>query len=457
MTAFEDFVNTELPQRATMLTSSNTGGFTGDPNGGGAPAKVQVAPKGTWFLDDASGDLWQKLIQTTPTSWTLVGGSVGSGWQDDGTFLRLINTADNVTIGGTTDPGFKLHVQDTVFPVAKLERTGFTTDDLAGSLVLKGTSATNRGDGFGSSIQFRWEDDTSGEIEAGVIGSVRDGSDTDNSLVFYTSNGGSPVERWRVKSNGSIIPSADTVYDIGSPLLGIRQVHASGFHAPVTFSINTEFGGTVTQWTIDGGGASAGKFVPGGSNPNPHIGSASNPITRMHLSGYSELSEIAAPAAPSANFGRLYVKDVAGVTRVFLKTDVNDFDLTAGSGGSASTVSVFGLTTTGLAAGDCGYVSADNTISLSDSSNISTARFHGVNDGVASTMIVQGVVVVNFVSSLTLTAGDPVYLSTTPGKATNVAPISGVDAQIGIVQDASTYVGSQDALVLIQVKSPVQL
>lgn len=69
MSAFEDFVNIELPQRAAMLTSANTGA-TGDPNASTLP-KVKNAPKGTWFIDDVTGDLWQKLEQSDPTSWTL--------------------------------------------------------------------------------------------------------------------------------------------------------------------------------------------------------------------------------------------------------------------------------------------------------------------------------------------------------------------------------------------------
>jgi hypothetical protein len=67
-TQFEIFVNTELPQRAVMLTSANTSGYTGDPNLSGL-AKMNFAPEGTWFIDDATGNLWQKLIQTVPTSW----------------------------------------------------------------------------------------------------------------------------------------------------------------------------------------------------------------------------------------------------------------------------------------------------------------------------------------------------------------------------------------------------
>lgn len=53
-------------------------------------------------------------------------------------------------------------------------------------------------------------------------------------------------------------------------------------------------------------------------------------------SGYVDLNEMSAPASPAANFGRLYVKDVGGITSLFFKTyagtDTNL--LTAGSGGT---------------------------------------------------------------------------------------------------------------------------
>lgn len=68
MSAFETFVNTELPQRAVMLTAYNTGGYTGDPRAATLD-KIKFAPKGTWFIDEDTGDLWQKLVQLDPTAW----------------------------------------------------------------------------------------------------------------------------------------------------------------------------------------------------------------------------------------------------------------------------------------------------------------------------------------------------------------------------------------------------
>lgn len=68
MTAFEDFVNLELPQRAVMLTFASTG-YAGDPRLSVAP-KINLAPIGTWFIDDNTEDVWQKSGPTA-SEWEL--------------------------------------------------------------------------------------------------------------------------------------------------------------------------------------------------------------------------------------------------------------------------------------------------------------------------------------------------------------------------------------------------
>jgi hypothetical protein len=92
-TAFEIFVNTELPQRAVMLTDLNTGGYVGNPNSA-VLDKIKYAPKGTWFIDATSGNLWQKLEQTDPSSW--VNRSTGGGGVE-----RYYNQALTGDIDGT--------------------------------------------------------------------------------------------------------------------------------------------------------------------------------------------------------------------------------------------------------------------------------------------------------------------------------------------------------------------
>lgn len=72
MSAFEDFVNLELPRRPVMLTQSITG-FDGDPNTGGPPALVANAPLGSFFLR-ATGTVLYKKNSSSPGTWEIVGG-----------------------------------------------------------------------------------------------------------------------------------------------------------------------------------------------------------------------------------------------------------------------------------------------------------------------------------------------------------------------------------------------
>jgi hypothetical protein len=136
-------------------------------------------------------------------------------------------------------------------------------------------------------------------------------------------------------------------------------------------------------------------------------------------------------------------------------------------GGANGQLSVSGLTTAaftpvtdnGLAA----YISSNSTISKANATAISTARFYGIYEGTAGSAVVQGMVSdAVFIASLTLTAGQPIYLSTTAGKFTNdvsAFATGNVVAEVGILVDALTYNGTSDFLAkfLIQPKAPIIL
>lgn len=103
MTAFEDFLQLELPRRSALLTLGITG-YDGDPNDGGAPSIIQNAPFGTWFREETLARWWRK----TETVWEQqnVGGGptgpqtipeVGIATQEDMTW-----TVDYAT--GTSPP-----------------------------------------------------------------------------------------------------------------------------------------------------------------------------------------------------------------------------------------------------------------------------------------------------------------------------------------------------------------
>jgi hypothetical protein len=91
MSAFEDFVNLELPQRPVMSTAANTG-YDGDPNAVGAPSKIQNSPVGTFFIQYTANKLWQK--RGGPGTWEEIGGG-GSGLSYlDRNLAALVTTTD---------------------------------------------------------------------------------------------------------------------------------------------------------------------------------------------------------------------------------------------------------------------------------------------------------------------------------------------------------------------------
>jgi hypothetical protein len=77
VSAFETFVNTELPRRSAHLTVSITG-YDGDPNNVAAPDILKNSPQGTWYQRESPENVWyRKQIGGSPgaTSWTVPGGS----------------------------------------------------------------------------------------------------------------------------------------------------------------------------------------------------------------------------------------------------------------------------------------------------------------------------------------------------------------------------------------------
>jgi hypothetical protein len=94
-----------------------------------------------------------------------------------------------------------------------------------------------------------------------------------------------------------------------------------------------------------------------------------------------------------------------------------------------------GLTTTGFSAGD--VVQVTSNLTLAKASNQLTTPIVGVYDGVAGSVVREGIVVATFVSGLTLLNGDAVYLSSTAGQLTNVKPLYDCIHEIGVIVDAT--------------------
>lgn len=126
----------------------------------------------------------------------------------------------------------------------------------------------------------------------------------------------------------------------------------------------------------------------------------------------------------------------------------------------APQVVVTGLTTTGLADGDFAYLSSNNTVSKTDSSAIASSRCLGANEGTAGKVTTGGFIEnAKMVTGLTVSAGQPVYLAggADAGKLTNVAPGSGVVAEVGLIADTTNYAGSTTCKIALQIKAPIIL
>lgn len=74
MTAFEDFVNGEIPKRSVLLTTTSTG-YDGDPNSLAAPDIIKNSPLGTYYREPTAGIWWRK----SETVWEEQGGGPGGG------------------------------------------------------------------------------------------------------------------------------------------------------------------------------------------------------------------------------------------------------------------------------------------------------------------------------------------------------------------------------------------
>lgn len=95
MSAFESFVNLELPRRSAHLTVG-IAGYDGDPNDVAAPAILKNSPQGTWYLRETPAKVWyRKEIGGVggATSWVVPGGS-GSA-----SFTFAANCPSGATVG----------------------------------------------------------------------------------------------------------------------------------------------------------------------------------------------------------------------------------------------------------------------------------------------------------------------------------------------------------------------
>lgn len=104
----------------------------------------------------------------------------------------------------TTDTlnALALAVENTVADnrAAVLTITTATTAAAAAALTLKRKTSGNMAAGFGPGIDFRIEDDTSGDLVAAQIFGTRDSADNTGALKIFLNSAGSITERLRIQN-----------------------------------------------------------------------------------------------------------------------------------------------------------------------------------------------------------------------------------------------------------------
>lgn len=243
------------------------------------------------------------------------------------------------------------------------------------------------------------------------------------------------------------------------------QVTTSAGALTITSAAAATWSTSAGALTVNGTG---GINIQGGGFTTAIVNSTGTQIT-VQAGGTLNTTSTGNINLPNNGSARFQVEGVAVSANV---TAANLGTLTASSTSDASALHTHNnlvggrLIRSGLtlwatpAAGEVGYLSANNTAAKTDSTAIGTARFFGVYDGTAGQLVTNGVVSMGYILGLTsLTAGAPAYLSTTVGKITKTAPSSGVVAEVGILVDGTGYdnvLGSAHP-VAIQVKAPVIL
>ena len=256
------------------------------------------------------------------------------------------------------------------------------------------------------------------------------------------------------------------------------SVTISGGDAGTAGAAGGANGGNVT---VDGGlktgSGTNGSVTVGGTNASS-IGIGRSGITTSLTGtitvqasstlGTTSSGNINLPQNANARFNIEGAATTAGVTAANLNTltDTSNADaLHTHSAVAAGNLVIAGLTTTGLAAGDFGYISANGVLSLTNSAAAASSRMHGCNVGTVGSMTVGGQVVAKFTTvGGSPSPGAPVFLANLAddtnagaGKLTATAPTTGVVAEVGLCVNNSNYAGAKTTVVLLQPKAIIQL
>lgn len=243
-----------------------------DPDGGNIRFLRSHGTEGSETIvsnNDETGHIWFKghdgsAHQNMASIVASVDGAPGAGdmpgrlefWTTPvGTSIEVermrIDNAGNVGIG-TESPTGRLHVAEpgssTATPI--LERSGQTTDGFWTAARLLSTKTSNMGDGFGTSLAFNIQDDTSGIVQIASVGGERDGADNSGAVVFETWNAGSGSEKMRIKPDGNVgigTDAPDSALDIASDGQTVFTINSAG----ASSGANSEVFGRRSRGTQD--------------------------------------------------------------------------------------------------------------------------------------------------------------------------------------------------------------
>lgn len=285
-----------------------------------------------------------------------------------------------------------------------------------------------------------------------------------------------------VTVNGSLVVSG-TVTTINTTNMTIQDrtiLISSGASVGVTAALAVERGSTgddallywnegSTRWEVGFFDTTAGTTNPTGALTtysnfrllNLSVGgtaiTADAALTITATGGTSDLTFSARGASITLNQSGNTTLN-GGFTATSIIGAINEL-YTSGSAAKVANSYTNGEATT-IAVGTCVYIFSANTVKkASAADDTAPAQFIGVvrdDAGIASSasgaITSEGVNKVAFAASLTLNAGDEVFLSSTSGFATNVAPGAGpeVALSIGFVKDAAAYTGTAGDTALVQ-------
>jgi len=181
---------TEIDASSELLAIMDDETGTGLLVFGTAPTFTTSITMGSAALSEAELEILDGATITTAELEELSDGSTTTLHDHTGgSSTNLSDTANIAYLNTDNDFVGQQTITDTSFPVMQTVRTAASDGTLWSTHAVKAMLSTNMTDGFGTGLMFQLEDDTSGEINIGRIGAVRDGADAQGKLVFSVNSG----------------------------------------------------------------------------------------------------------------------------------------------------------------------------------------------------------------------------------------------------------------------------